>query len=112
MTQYPAIDKIIKRLNNRNGTTTTEEKLTATADVAVHHFGCDAVRPTLRRMIFAEEIQNAAFRIADFTHRNAVDELNKPCVCVCVCQSIDKEERKKNILSEMRDGQRKETLPL
>ena len=51
--------------------------LTATADVAVHHFGSDAVRPAFRRMVLAEKVQDRSFSVAHFPHRNAVDVLDE-----------------------------------
>ena len=53
--------------------------ITAAADVAVHDVGGDAVGSAVGGMILAEEVEDAAFRVAHFAHRHALDVLHEPC---------------------------------
>ena len=53
--------------------------ITAAADVAVHDVGGDAVRSAVGRVVLAEEVEDAALRVADLADWHALDVLHESC---------------------------------
>ena len=55
-------------------------QFTAAADVTIHHFGCNAIRPRFRWMMLPEEIQDAPFSVAHFSYGYTLHILNESCL--------------------------------
>jgi hypothetical protein len=69
--------------------------LTTTSYITVHDFSRYSVRSALGRMVFSEKVQDASFRITDFSYRNTVNVLDESWINKIFDIILTEEENKK-----------------